>query len=66
MTSNCPRRDPPTASRNILFEKSPIVNTDFVWEGRGREGGGRKGGKEGKGGEGRKEGREGRGRRKGG
>lgn len=42
MTSNCPRRDPPTASRNILFEKSPIVNTDFVWEGRGREGGGGK------------------------
>lgn len=30
MTSNCPRRDPPTASRNILFEKSPIVNIDFV------------------------------------
>ena len=48
MTSNCPRRDPPTASRNILFEKSPIVNTDFVWEGRGREGG--EGGREGGGG----------------
>lgn len=30
MTNNCPRRDPPTASRNILFEKSPIVNIDFV------------------------------------
>lgn len=39
MTSNCPRRDPPTASRNILFEKSPIVNTDFVWSEGRKEGG---------------------------
>jgi hypothetical protein len=31
MTSICPRREPPTAYRNILLEKRPTERIDLLW-----------------------------------